>query len=527
MKNVEYNALLKMHLCGLKAKYFPRTVYSKTRNFLFKQLELSEGTSRALRILNKGREYLLPKPEEDLDAESAEEHSDLPEQSSESSSDDSSSETSESSCESYNVDEDESSEELSSVEETETASMVERAPTTSDEVPSNLAVVLGEGISQISESDYQTALASTSSADDVVNTVQGYDNIEDDMQQYVNDNCSGKWRFNSKYLRKIHIVVSEGKYKKKKCCLYCPFEDIKDATMVAKLHRHLQSFHQRELRVSNLRRINQEIEELEGSKEIATTERDLRKLHKEKDQTYRLITYEGQYKYKIAVFKKCIERNRFTDKLIVVRDPTETENPTADNYAPCPDCLGFFMRKTMYRHKLDCPAVTKSSHKEGKNKNIKAAIFALMLEIKANHNTPFQEFLYNNLRNDPVAELIRNDPLIKYVGEYYFNKRKSDEGYNQIRDRMRIMAKLVLQLECSYLIELIRPDMWSRVKEAVSKNFAKSYQVKMGSILKTAAAFLQNQAFVWEKKEISQQAKQFQKIIDTEWAQISAPAKYE
>ena len=101
--------------------------------------------------------------------------------------------------------------------------------------------------------------------------------------------------------------------------------------MVAKLHRHLQSFHQGELRVSNLRRTNLEIEELEGSKEIATTERDLRKLHKEKDQTYRLITYQGQYKYNIAVFKKCIETNRFTDKLIVVRDPTETENPTADN----------------------------------------------------------------------------------------------------------------------------------------------------------------------------------------------------
>ena len=88
---------------------------------------------------------------------------------------------------------------------------------------------------------------------------------------------------------------------------------------------------------------------------------------------------------------------------------------------------------------------------------------------------------------------------------------------------MRIMAKLVLQLECSCLIELIRPDMWSKVKEAVSKNFAKSYQVKLGSILKTAAAFLQNQAFVCEKKEISQQSKQFQKVIDTEGAQIYAP----
>ena len=49
----------------------------------------------------------------------------------------------------------------------------------------------------------------------------------------------------------------------------------------------------------------------------------------------------------------------------------------------------------------------------------------------------------------------------------------------------------------------------------------------MGSILQTAAAFPQNQALVWKKKEISQQAKQFQNFIDTEWAQISAPAKHE
>ena len=51
--------------------------------------------------------------------------------------------------------------------------------------------------------------------------------------------------------------------------------------------------------------------------------------------------------------------------------------------------------------------------------------------------------------------------------------------------------------------------------------------MKLVLILKTTAAFLQNQAFGWEKKEISQQAKRFQKFIDTEWAQFSAPAKYE
>ena len=98
---------------------------------LSEQLELSEGTSRALRILNKGREYLTEKPGEDFDSDSAEENSNIPEQSSESSSDDSSSETS---------DEDEGSEELSSEEETETASTAERAPSTPNKVSSNSGI---------------------------------------------------------------------------------------------------------------------------------------------------------------------------------------------------------------------------------------------------------------------------------------------------------------------------------------------------------------------------------------------------
>ena len=64
----------------LERNIFLNCVSRLTFNILlFKQLELSEGTSRALRILNKGREYLMPKPEEDLDSDSAEEHSDIPE----------------------------------------------------------------------------------------------------------------------------------------------------------------------------------------------------------------------------------------------------------------------------------------------------------------------------------------------------------------------------------------------------------------------------------------------------------------
>ena len=59
-----------------------------------------------------------------------------------------------------------------------------------------------------------------------------------------------------------------------------------------------------------------------------------------------------------------------------------------------------------------------------------------MLEIKKSHNTPFQEFLYNNLGNDPVAELVRNETPYKVYWRILFHQAEirrrlqSDQGQN-------------------------------------------------------------------------------------------------
>ena len=149
-----------------------------------------------------------------------------------------------------------------------------------------------------------------------------------------------------------------------------------------------------------------------------------------------------------------------------------------------------------------------------------------MLEVKATKDTPFEQYVFTRMRHDEYGNIARRDPLIRYLGQWYFDKRKADESYLQINDRMRTMAKLVHKLNCSYLIEVINPEMWPRVKEAVM-TFEKLYRIKMGSILKTAAQFLRNQAWMWKKKSISETAREFLKILDSEWAAISAPAKYE
>ena len=73
---------------------------------------------------------------------------------------------------------------------------------------------------------------------------------------------------------------------------------------------------------------------------------------------------------------------------------------------------------------------------------------------------------------------------------------------------MRTMAELVYILNCSYLIEVINPEKWPRMKTAVM-TFEKSYRMKMGAILITAAQFLRNQAWMWKKKSISETAREF------------------
>ena len=486
-----------------------------------------KGTTRAVKLLAKGRQYLQSKPEAEESEESVPEQCSCDEESqppcSSGTTEDSSKDSSTSSSDRFTPgkDDDTDDEDVSSEYPSEDAPLERTRSKTKKCGPlvgiTKEVVLDAEGISQISESSYKSATTSTDT--------QEMDDQEMElvMEKYVQQ--TGQCQFNAKFLRKIKIQVALNKHRKTKCCPYCPFTEPENATMVQKLTRHVDKFHREELRVLNLQRINKEIEDLEEGRETVQTETELKKLRREKDNLTHLIVYEGLYKYNIAVFKKCSETQNFESKLIVARDPTVAENPSAYDFAPCPSCLGFFQKKTMYRHKTDCPASGKIAL-SNTGKNIKAATFALMLEVKATKDTPFEQYVFTRMRHDEYGNIARRDPLIRYLGQWYFDKRKADEGYLQINDRMRTMAKLVHKLNCSYLIEVINPEMWPRVKEAVM-TFEKSYRIKMGSILKTAAQFLRKQAWMWKKKSISETAREFLKILDSEWAAISAPAKYE
>ena len=203
-------------------------------------------------------------------------------------------------------------------------------------------VLDAEGISQISESSYKSATTSTDT--------QEMDDQEMELvkEKYVQK--TGQCQFNAKFLRKIKIQVALNKHRKTKCCPHCPFTEPENATIVQKLTRHVNKYLRKELRVLNLQRINKEFEDLEEGRETVQTETEFEKLRSEKDNLTHLIFYEGLYKYNIAVFKECSETQNFERKLIVARDPTVAENPSAYDFAPCPSCLGLYIIRNVYNH---------------------------------------------------------------------------------------------------------------------------------------------------------------------------------
>ena len=202
---------------------------------------------------------------------------------------------------------------------------------------SNEVVLDAEGISQISESSYKSATPSTDT--------QEMDHQEMDLltEKYVRKtgHCLEKQQFNAIFFRMIKIQVALKNYRKTKCCPYCPFTEPEKA----KLTHHVDKFHSKELRVLNLQTIKKEIDDLEEGRETVQTETELKNLRREKDNPTHLVVYGGLYKHNIAVFKKCSETQNFESKLIVARDPTVAQNPSAYDFASCPSCLGFFQKK--------------------------------------------------------------------------------------------------------------------------------------------------------------------------------------
>ena len=178
------------------------------------------------------------------------------------------------------------------------------------------------------------------------------------------------------------------KKSKKNCCLYC-------GKLVSKMGRHLQSHS-----------IEKEIIEISSKMD-----------KKEKALTLKEVRLMGNYRYTL----ECLERG--SGNIIVMRSPAL--NCRASDFVPCPSCLGFVLKRELYKHYRECPFRLDSAIS---NPVEEAKLLLLPKHLELQGSDELNRSVLNKLRNDSVKCKILDDPLIIAFGQSQMKRLRAAKG---------------------------------------------------------------------------------------------------
>ncbi|KAJ8319631.1 hypothetical protein KUTeg_002811 [Tegillarca granosa] len=258
--------------------------------------------------------------------------------------------------------------------------------------------------------------------------------------------------------------------KKRNCCIYC-------GTLDPKLHRHMETFHSREIEVARIL--------------------SLKKGSKERKQQWALLAAKGNNLHNKKI------REQGYGMLIPKYRPTNAVEP--NSYLPCEYCKLLFVSTDLWKHHLSCVAKPTDEKSAGPTRNLR-----LFLPVSESIDQHFTESVVVTIRNDTIGQTAKTDPLILAFGIRRFEKTgKHEHTFNHIACRMRELARLVLAMNnknssITTLEECIKPALWGMLVQTIKeeagfdpseKTFSSpSYAIKIGHNLKKVAYIMKTQA---------------------------------
>ncbi|KAL4230711.1 hypothetical protein ACF0H5_011086 [Mactra antiquata] len=175
----------------------------------------------------------------------------------------------------------------------------------------------------------------------------------------------------------------------------------------------------------------------------------------------------GDYKHNMDVLKNG------NGTLITWSRKVEEEHSPSD-YLPCEDCLGFFLKGGLWRHRKKCPFRKETSV----NRRVQSAP-SLLLPVSKKISAGLEENVVKKMLCDEVTMAVRNDRLILSVGEKLFQKHGHLEHLNtyisqKIRElgRLLISARLI-DSEIQYLRDILVPVKFANVAIAATRALCK------------------------------------------------------
>lgn len=144
-----------------------------------------------------------------------------------------------------------------------------------------------------------------------------------------------------------------------------------------------------------------------------------------------------------------------------------------DNYVPCINCLGFYKKTYLWRHKKICKSRITSENENGRKQHLTdVQTFLAITGALGNflNKSRLKDEVFCIMRPDKISLTAKQDPLICLYGESLISKHKRKQMAVVVSNKIREIARLKLVLQnstnISNLIDLLKPDMYDYIVAA-------------------------------------------------------------
>ena len=197
-----------------------------------------------------------------------------------------------------------------------------------------------------------------------------------------------------------------------------------------------------------------------------------------------------------------------------MRLPPKDAVLTANDFTFCLKCHGLFSKKGITEHmRLSC--IHKAPASTGHRSFLKEDVQTLLLQQNTDYSTELKQML-TELRDDNVGRAIKKDQLILYIASVLIKRRSEDDDNKTLRNRLRYLAKIVIQsgkenlLSCLFATEL-------DTVYTILNTFTASVRIRMGQLMRSAMELMKSIAIKKEDERMVTAMTNSLAVHDTEF----------
>ncbi|CAH1109549.1 unnamed protein product [Psylliodes chrysocephalus] len=285
------------------------------------------------------------------------------------------------------------------------------------------------------------------------------------------------------------------------------------------------------------------------NKKIINMARHFELVHYKETEIAKFMSFPKKSSQRKANFAELIKVGDFyhncnvlatkTGELILVRRPTKNELKFVkdSDYGPCPNCLGFMLKKHLWHHmRYSCKDKVVDTEKTNA-KHVMSESNALVSDIFGiGFTKEFHKSIISNFRSDELGDFCRNDILILKFGAMQFEKYGNTQS-EFIRQTMRQLARLTLALnklekKSKTLSDFLIPEKFDLIIQAtkeISMNplsadsiarpafHTPSLALKIGHALRKCIAIQRGNALRAGNLKKNKTLLSFKELLDMEW----------